>query len=617
MSIDLPSILIIDDEPDNFDVIETLLSHRDYILHYASSGQEALGSLDAFQPALILLDVMMPELDGIEVCRRIKAMPNWQAVPIIMVTALTTKADLANCLEAGADDFISKPVNATELRARVHSMLRIKRQYDDLQAASARQAALEAEKFNLLAQYNSELEQKVAERTAELEASAKLIQYNALHDPLTDLANRSLLLQRIEQAILQAQQSDAYRYCILFLDLDRFKVINDSLGHIFGDQLLKIIAQKLKKFVKVSDLVARFGGDEFVILLENVKDAEEVIQLTETILEDFQNPLSLNGYQLFIGMSVGVVIGTQEYSDPSDLIRDADTAMYQAKAKEINSYQVFDAKMHAQALNRLTLESDLRQALEREEFIVYYQPIVDIEADRLVGFEALVRWQHPSRGFISPGDFIPIAEETGLIVPLGNWILNAACQQLANWQAMFPDDCPLKISINLSAQDLRKSSLIADIDSVLAKTGLPGHALTLEITESMLVEDINKTICILTELRSRHIQISIDDFGTGYSSLNYLHRLPADFLKIDRSFVSQMQPENRNYQVVKTIISLSNQLGLAVVAEGIESAQQLQWLQKLGCEFGQGYLFSKPLPSDGIEAHFLNGQCIQPCAQKL
>lgn len=604
-----PSVLVIDDEPNNFDVIETLLSDRNYMLHYVSNGEDAIAALDTFQPKLILLDVMMPGLNGIEVCRQIKLLPQWQSVPIIMVTALTDRGDLARCLETGADDFISKPVNAVELRARVQSMLRIKRQYDDLQAALEQQSALEAEKIRLLAQHNAELEQKVAERTATLVVQTELIQHNALHDPLTQLPNRTLLLERLDQAIQRSLQSATYGYAVLFLDLDRFKVINDSLGHLVGDRLLKIIAEKLKTYLQGVDLVARFGGDEFVILLEHVTSKEAVLKMADRILLDFQVPLLLKEHQLSVGMSIGVVFGNSHYADSSDLIRDADIAMYRAKAKGTNAYQVFDVEMHAQAVTRLMLETDLRQALKREAFVIYYQPIIDLSNQNLVGFESLVRMTHPTRGLIPPGDFIPIAEETGLIVPLDSWILIRACQQIATWNARFPHKTPLKISINLSVQDLRKVTLLQDIDRALAETGLSGRDLILEITESMLVEDTTKIIDLFTELRSREIQISIDDFGTGYSSLNYLHRLPADHLKIDRSFVGQMQLGNRNYQVVSTIIALSNHLGLTVVAEGIEKIEQLQWLKQLDCEFGQGYLFAKPLTADEIERQFF----VEPC----
>ncbi|WP_016952277.1 bifunctional diguanylate cyclase/phosphodiesterase [Anabaena sp. PCC 7108] len=436
------------------------------------------------------------------------------------------------------------------------------------------------------------------------QAEEQLI-HNAFHDPLTGLPNRTLLEERLELAINRAKRLESYHYAVLFLDLDRFKVINDSLGHLAGDQLLQSIAQKLKTHLRDIDLVARLGGDEFVILLEDIESIEATIKITKRILIDCQTSLMINGNEMFISTSIGIVFATKEYRQAADLLRDADIAMYRAKAQGRNSYKIFDAQMHTQAVNRLTLETDIRKALEREEFVVYYQPIVDLIGGRLVGFEALVRWLSPTRGFVCPGEFIPIAEETGLIVQIDRWMFSTVCQQLAKWKTNFVH-FPLYVSINLSAQDIRQTSLVEDIDRILAQTGLEGESIVLEITESMLIEDINKTIDLLTQLKDRKIQISIDDFGTGYSSLNYLHRLPADHLKIDRSFVSQMEEGNRNYQVVSTIIALSNQLGLAVVAEGIETPQQLQWLQQLGCELGQGYLFSPPLASQEIETNLLH-----------
>lgn len=435
------------------------------------------------------------------------------------------------------------------------------------------------------------------------QAQAQII-HNALHDPLTDLPNRVLILERLDQAINRAKRLENYQYAVLFLDLDRFKVINDSLGHLVGDQLLMAIAQRLKKNLRKIDLVARLGGDEFLILLEDFHRIEEVVHIAERILEDCKTPLTVSGHQIFTGMSIGIALGNKNYQQAGDLIRDADIAMYRAKTQESNSYKFFDAAMHTQALKRLSLEADLRKALDQEEFKVYYQPIIDLSSHQLVGFEALVRWQHPVQGLIPPNEFIPIAEEIGLIVALDRWVFEQSCQQIYHWQNQFSDYSSLKISINLSAQDLRKIALIQDIDRILQKTKLPGRAITLEITESMLIEDIDQTIGILNRLADRQIHISIDDFGTGYSSLNYLHRLPVNNLKIDQSFVSQVQLESRNNQVINTIVTLSNQLGLTTVAEGIETHQQLEYLQQLGCQFGQGYLFSKPLPAEEIETQF-------------
>ncbi len=700
----LPSILVVDDEPHNFDVIEALLFDKSYNLNYASNGAEAIQSLELIQPDVILLDVMMPGINGIELCRQIKAIEKWRMVPIIIVTALNRKEDLAQCFEAGADDFISKPINKIELRARVNSMLRIKQHYDLLQSSLERQAALEKEKveaslkesenryaslasvvpvgiFRLdldghclyvndhwsyitgMSADESEglgwlngihpedrltvarqwydatkigtvllslecrflgskdntiwvIGQSVLERNehgqmtgfvgtitdiTERKEAQKNLLYNSLHDPLTSLANRTLLIKTLEVAIAKASVSESYQYAVLFLDLDRFKVINDSLGHLFGDQLLQNVAQKLQSHLKPTDLIARIGGDEFVILLEDIAGDEDVLQVVQKILHQFQTSTVINGHEVFITTSIGLVFGNSHYKKANDLIRDADIALYRAKSAGKATYRLFDARMHTQAVNRLNLETQLRKAFERDEFVLHYQPIMDIFKKQLVGFEALVRWQHPTRGLILPSEFIPITEETGMILRLDDWVINESCRQLSDWRNRFPNHFPLKISVNLSVQDLRAANLVSSIESSLSKTGLSGDCITLEITESMLIDNIHKTIDLLNQLREKNIHISIDDFGTGYSSLKYLHLLPADYLKIDRSFVSRMAEENRDYQVVNTIINLSNQLGVAVIAEGIETNQQLKWLEKLGCEFGQGYFFSKPLPASEIE----------------
>ncbi|MDJ0706291.1 MAG: EAL domain-containing protein [Leptolyngbyaceae cyanobacterium MO_188.B28] len=428
------------------------------------------------------------------------------------------------------------------------------------------------------------------------------LEYEALHDGLTGLPNRHLLMERLELAVNRTKRFENYHFAVIFLDLDRFKVINDSLGHLVGDQLLIAVAQKLTATLRAVDLAVRLGGDEFVILLEDVKDIQEAVRATERIFEKLQTPLTIEGRAVYTTASVGIVLSDREYEQASHLLRDADIAMYRAKSEGKARYEIFDSEMHAQAMNRLHLENDLRCAIEGQEFVLHYQPIVALNTGYPVGFEALIRWLHPDQGLKSPGEFIAIAEEIGLISSLDHWTLQTACHQLANWQRAFPDFSTLKVSVNLSAQDLRQPNFLEAVDCVLSETRLNGGCLTLEITESMLIEDVESTIDLLSQLKARGIQISIDDFGIGYSSLSYLHRLPVDSLKIDRSFIGQMLEGKSKHQIVETIVALSDQLELDTIAEGIETQQQLQQLQRLGYNLGQGYLFAKPLSCRGAEA---------------
>ncbi|HEY9703366.1 MAG TPA: EAL domain-containing protein, partial [Allocoleopsis sp.] len=414
------------------------------------------------------------------------------------------------------------------------------------------------------------------------------LKYEALHDTLTGLPNRLLLMERLELAINRFNRSENYHFAVLFLDLDRFKVINDSLGHLTGDQLLIIIAQKLQSMIRTTDLAARLGGDEFVILLDDIKDIQDCIRVTERIFTELADPLIIDTREIYINTSIGIVFGSKDYQDATQLLRDADIAMYRAKNQGKARYEIFNAQMHTEAITRLHLENDLRQALAKldadktpPEFVLYYQPIIDLDTEQLAGFEALIRWIHPTKGLIPPGEFIPIAEETGLITLLDYWVLRTACEQLSAWQKILPHTSHLKVSVNLTAQDLQQKNLLEVVDRVLYETNLPCCCLILEITESMLIDDIEHTITVLENLKKCGIKISIDDFGTGYSSLSYLHRLPVDNLKVDRSFVNQMQEHQRNDQIIKTIITLSKHLELKAIAEGIETREQLERLQQL------------------------------------
>lgn len=573
------SILVIDDEPDNFDVIETFLAHENYQLHYAANGQNAFQSLGVFNPDLILLDVMMPGLDGIECCRRLKAMERWQSVPIIVVTALTTKADLVQCISAGADDFISKPLNRMELTARVRSMLRIRQQYQQLE------------------EFNIRLEGIVQHRTTQLRQMI-------FQDVLTGLPSRAGLLQLFEQR----QKSRQIPWGLITLDCDQFKLVNGSFGHQVGDQLLQAIAQRLQHQLSPGQLLGRTGGDEFSILIENGDRDDQLEVLVRQMLACFTASFWVESCEIFITVSIGVAKTTHLDQDGEQLFQDADTAMYQAKLRGKSSYQIFDPQMHVTMLQRLTLENDLQLAFKQADFTVYYQPILDLSTEELAGFEALIRWQHPSRGLVSPGEFIPSMEMTGLIVCVGLWVLRQACEQLQDWHRRGWRE--LTMSVNLSVRQFASPTLLADVDQILAETGVNPACLKLEITESAIMDNAEMAITLTQALRSRGLQISIDDFGTGYSSLGYLHRFPVDTLKIDRSFINAINPNspapNPSHQVVETIITLAQQLGLTVIAEGIETQGQLAWLQHLDCEFGQGYLFAKPLRAVELEDQFFS-----------
>ncbi|MBD1915843.1 MULTISPECIES: EAL domain-containing protein [Cyanophyceae] len=430
------------------------------------------------------------------------------------------------------------------------------------------------------------------------------LEHDACHDSLTGLPNRKQLQERLEMALKRAHQQSQYRFALLFLDIDHFKVVNDSLGHLIGDELLMEVASRLKAVLRLSDLAVRLGGDEFVVLLEDISHVEMAQAIANQLLETLRQPFQLSSHQMFPTVSLGLVMGDARYQTALELLRDADTAMYRAKAGGRDCCQTFDSGMHDRAIARLTLESELRRALSShpEEFVLYYQPIVDLQTAAVTGFEALVRWQHPQRGLIMPGEFISVAEETGLIAPLSYWLLELACRQMATWQSTHYQAKALTVSVNLSALQLHNTGLLNRVDEILNRTGLLAHSLVLEITESMLIDNIDDTIRVLNGLRQRGIALSIDDFGTGYSSLSYLYRFPISSLKIDRSFVGQMNSSPSHETIVHTIINLGRQLGFRAIAEGIETPEQVNTLKRLGCDYGQGYWFGKPQTATDLEA---------------
>lgn len=446
---------------------------------------------------------------------------------------------------------------------------------------------------------------------ANLEQSHGALRHLASRDTLTTLPNRALFLECLEQTVKLAERQEDYLFAVLFVDLDRFKLVNDSLGHPVGDELLIAVARCLKQEVRDGDIIARIGGDEFAILLNDIQETSHATDVAERIKQKLALPFTLGRHKIFTSASIGVALGGKSQGWIDDFLRNADIAMYRAKAHGKACYEVFDADMHAQAVACLQLETDLRQALEHQEFCIYYQPIVSLETGDITGFEALVRWKHPSRGLINPAEFIPIAEETGLIVPLGQWVLREACRQMHEWQVQFPrgiwqvrsssepgaNAVPLTINVNLSVKQVLQPDLVEQVAQVLHETNLDARSLKLEITESVLVANAELVTAVLLQLKGLGVLLSLDDFGTGYSSLSYLHRFPIDSLKIDRSFISRMGFGDKNVKIVQAIILLAQALDIEVIAEGIETVEQQARLSTLQCKYGQGFLFSRPLDS--------------------
>jgi diguanylate cyclase (GGDEF)-like protein/PAS domain S-box-containing protein len=430
---------------------------------------------------------------------------------------------------------------------------------------------------------------------------------DASHDALTGLPNRVLLMERLSRNVERARKDEGYLFAVLFLDLDRFKNINDSLGHATGDLLLIEIARRIEACLHPTDTVARLGGDEFTILLENIKHPEVARKVAERIQEKLKAPFRPNGYELYVTASIGVVSETTDYDKSLDLLRDADTAMYRAKEVGKARYEVFNPEMRTRAVQLLRLETELRRAVDHEEFVVYYQPIVWLQSGKVAGFEALVRWAHPERGLILPMEFVPLAEETDLISRIDLFVLHEACLTTKLWQKRFPEHRPLTVSVNLSPTHIARPELPNEIASILERTGFDGRNLRLELTEGAIMRDAQAAIETLSHLKDLGVEVHVDDFGTGYSSLGLLNRFPVNALKVDRSFVAEMRDNGENTEIIQTISTMAHQLGMDVIAEGVESPEQLYQLRELGCDYGQGYRFSKPVPAKAVETILADG----------
>ena len=704
-----PLVLVVDDNKSMRILLRRAMEQEGYQVAEVADGQQALVAYTRLHPDIVLLDALMPVMDGFTCCTQLQTLARGDRTPVLIITALEDQQSVDRAFEVGATDYITKPINWAILRQRVRRLLEQSHLYKHLEKSNqelhagirqlkyAERALLESEERYALAargandglwdwnlrtnkiyfstrwksmlgckendigfhvkewlnrMHPSDIEQVKAALTAHLKGltphfenehrmlhkdgtyrwmlsrglavrdthgkpyriagsqtditsrknSEEQLVHNAFHDALTLLPNRVLFMERLEHAIERAKRCKDYLFAVLFLDLDRFKLVNDSLGHTIGDQLLIAIARRLNACVRTGDTVARLGGDEFTILLENIQDVEEATQVADRIQNELALPFNLSGHEVFTGASIGIALSTLGYEQAEDLLRDADTTMYRAKALGKGRFETFDRTMHTQAMELLQLETDLRRALERREFQIYYQPIIALESGTITGFEALIRWQHPERGLVSPAEFIPLAEETGLIVPISWWVLGEACRQMRTWQVQFPALAPLIISVNISSKQFLQPNLVEQINQILEETALDARSLVLEITETTLIQNAESAAIIIKQLRSKGVKFFLDDFGTGYSSLSYLHRFDFNTLKIDRSFVSRMGINGENLEIVRAIVTLAHSLGMNVTAEGVETTAQLAQLSAIKCEHGQGYIFSKPVDCDAAGA---------------
>ena len=561
-------ILIVDDEPANVLLLEHILDQAGYPNHTATTDPRQVLTIYArLDPDLILLDLAMPHLDGLAVMAQLRqVIPAGTYLPILVLTADMTTQAKQQALSGGATDFLLKPLDPTEVLLRIGNLLQTRRLHLELR------------------RHNQLLEDQLV--------------HQALHDPLTGLANRALFGDRLEHALARPMPPGT-TVAVLLIDLDDFKDLNDSLGHDAGDDLLTIIAARLQGHAGAGDTVARLGGDEFGLLLEDT-NAAQAMRMAEVMLEALARPVVLRGRDLVPTASIGIAIAAGE--DAETLLRNADTAMYAAKRQGKGRHTLFEPAMHATLLKRVDLAADLSRAVQDSQLHLCYQPEVHLRSGRIVGLEALLRWHHPTRGEVSPGEFIPIAEDSGLIVPIGRWVLQQACHQAKRWQQQWPATPPLTLAVNLSARQLQHPAILDEVRAALAAADLDPHNLVLEITETAVMEQLHAAVAILTRLRELGVRLALDDFGTGYSSLSYLQRLPVDILKIDRTFIGGVTGSAEESALARAIITLGQTLGLETVAEGIETAEQLATLRELGCQLGQGYHLARPLGPTAVDA---------------
>jgi diguanylate cyclase (GGDEF)-like protein/PAS domain S-box-containing protein len=690
-----PRVLVTDDDTAVRLLVRAALEQAGFSVVEAENGAQAVTAFAEHRPEIVLLDVVMPVMDGYRACAEIRRLPGGANVPILMLTGLDDVESINKAYEAGATDFASKPINWMVLSHRVRYMLRMGRLFGELLTSEARLSAAQrisqlgnwewdiragkwhwSEELYRLLGYepgtveprhdlivarvhpdDQEVVQQGFER-ARCEHGYHGINYRVLlpdgtirhlhgqcetvfgddaqavrlsgtvqdiserkqaqdqiaflenHDRLTLLPNRKLFNDRLEYALLLARRQK-HMLVLMALGLDRFKRINDTLGHGIGDRLLQAVAQRILACVRDTDavtrgeapasdnMVARLGGDIFTALFPGISHIDNAVKISRRILDTLAQPFSIEGQEVFITASIGISVYPDDGMDRETLLKNADAAMYHAKAGGGNSYQFYDKSMNSAAFERLSLENSLRKALERNEFMLFYQPQVDVPTGAIIGAEALIRWRHPDLGLVAPDKFISLAEETGLILPIGEWVLHTACAQNRAWQAA--GYAPLRVAVNLSGRQFSQENLIESIQRILGSTGLDPRYLEIEITESVVMQNAKEAIDTLSSLKAMGLHIAVDDFGTGYSSLSYLKRFPIDVLKIDRSFIRDIPANPDDMAITSTIIAMARSLNLSTVAEGVETDQQFGFLRQCGCSAAQGYLFSKPVPAEEFE----------------
>lgn len=559
MADDAFNVLVVEDDPSFRSLVQAIVESRGNRVEAVADAESAWTAFQHTRHPLLVLDVRLPGMDGIEFCRRIRATPDTEDVYILFVTGLEGSGPLGEALEAGASDFLPKAALGDQIEVR-------------------------------LAVADRHVRRALARRRLEEDLAR-----DALHDPVTRLPNRQLFLERLHQTARRSGRRDEHLFAVLIVDLHEFNEINKRHGRDVGDRVLVEVARRLEQCIRGLDSVARLGGDDFAILLDGMKDVSDPTRVAQRVHQAMSLPITLDGRDFKVSDSIGMAISLTGYEDPEDLVVDAQKALIRAKAEGPGTHQMFDPVLHARAVARVRLEGRIRRAIEEEQLVLHYQPLVSLGDGTLHGFEALVRWNDPDQGLVPPADFVPVAEETGLTVPLGWWVLRKALGQVREWNRENPHRKPLAVSVNVSSRQFAEPDVVDRVQQLLGEEGVPGSQLHLEITERSLMLDLESTGRALRRLRDAQVQLHVDDFGTGYSSLSYLCRFPIHALKIDRSFVRQMTYSGENMEVVRTIVQLARNLGHGVIAEGVETEGQLALLQNLGCDLGQGYLISRPL----------------------